>query len=334
MKNSIERFNCLSVFDGGSMSYPALIGAGVPAKSIKYYAVEIDKFAREVGDAKVQGIIRPADDVRLISGYDFPKIDLFIGGSPCQDLSIAGNRAGLEGARSSLFWEWLRIRNESNPKYWILENVYSMKAEDRDIITKAVGVEPIYINSALVSGQTRKRLYWTNIPDIKQPEDKGIMLSDVIEDGEVDRDKAYALDANYFKGTNAAQYLSKSRRQIVWKIPEATKKGYVEVSNGDFIDLTFIKSLTRRGRLMIEKSNALSASSHKMCKVTNDWFRKLTPLECERLQTLPDNWTDVGISDSQRYKIIGNGFTVDVISHILKHIPELCQHFSHQNHQS
>jgi site-specific DNA-cytosine methylase len=186
-----------------------------------------------------------------------------------------------------------------------------------------MGVEPIKIDSALVSAQTRKRLYWTNIPNVEQPEDMGLMLSDVIMGGDVDRDKAYCLDANYFKGTTAGHYFSANRRQIVWKIPEATKKGYVECRNGDCVDLNFIRSKTRRGRLMIEKSHTLSVAGTKLCKVTNDWFRMLSPEECEELQTLPVGWTKAdGISRTQRLKMIGNGFTVNVISHILKNIPQ------------
>jgi len=274
----IERFNVLSLFDGGSMSYPALVGAGVPKEAIKYYAVEIDKFARQVGDARVPNIIRPANDVRLISGYSYPRVDLLIGGSPCQDLSIAGKGKGLAGDRSGLFWEWLRIKTESLPEYWLLENVASMKKMDRDTITEALGVEPIRIESELVSAQKRSRLYWTNIPDVTQPDDCKIDLAEIVEDGWVDRQKSYAVDANYFKGTNAKQYLTKKRRQIVFT---ATDSG-------------------------------LSSN-----------FRMMTPLECERLQTLPEGWTDVGLSNTQRYKVIGNGFTVKVIEHILSHIPEL-----------
>lgn len=162
-----------------------------------------------------------------------------------------------------------------------------MKKESQDVISKYLGVEPIMINSALVSAQNRKRLYWTNIPGVEQPEDKKIVLADIIDSGVVDRDKSYCIDANYFKGTTIQQYLNKSRRQIVWKIPEATKKGFVEVSEGHGIDLTFIKSKTRRGRLMLEKSNCLTAANYNYCLVTKDWFRKLTPRECARLQTIP-----------------------------------------------
>lgn len=145
------------------------------------------------------------------------------------------------------------------------------------------------------------------------------MLDSVLESGHVDRDKLYCIDANYFKGTNAKTYLNKSKRQVVWVIPEGTKKGYVEVSNGDCIDLTFIKSKTRRGRLMLNKSNCLTATPGIYCKVTNDWFRKLTPLECERLQTVPEGYTD-NVSDTQRYKMLGNGWTIDVISHLLQNV--------------
>jgi len=311
----IERFNVLSLFDGGSMAYPAIIKAGVSHLAIKYYAVEIDKFARQVGDKRVYPIIRPTDDVRLVNGFEFPRLDLLIGGSPCQNLSIAGDGTGLKGDRSSLFWEFVRIKEESNPKYWLLENVASMKQVDCDIISDALGVEPIMINSALVSGQMRKRYYWTNIPNIEQPEDQHISLSSVLENGSVDRLKAYCIDANYFKGNNLKGYIEKKRRQVVFNKPMRVGT----IGNG---------GQGERIYHIDGKSVALSANGGGRGAKTGlyefkDHIRKLTPLECERLQTLPDGWTDVGLSNTQRYKVIGNGFTVDVIAHILSHIPEL-----------
>ncbi len=303
--------NVLSLFDGMSCGRIALERAGIKVNN--YFASEIDKYAIKVTQTNYPNTIQ-LGDVRDIRAENLPKIDLLIGGSPCQSFSRGGDQSGFDG-KSRLFWEYVRILNEVKPKYFLLENV-KMKQEWQDIITKELGVEPIRINSKLVSAQTRDRLYWTNIPGIEEPKDKGVLLETILESGEVDRDKAYCIDANYFKGTNASQYISKSRRQIVWVIPEATKKGFVEVSPGQCIDLTFIKSKTRRGRLMLEKSNCLTASSQNLCKVTNDWFRKLTPIECERLQTVPDNYTD-HVSNSQRYKMLGNGWTVDVIAHIL-----------------
>lgn len=310
--------NVLSLFDGISCGQVALERAGI--KVDNYYASEIDKYAIQVTQKNYPNTIQLGDVEKIDFNEYIGKIDLLIGGSPCQGFSFAGKQLNFMDPRSRLFFKYVEALETIKPKYFLLENV-KMKKEYQDVISQRLGLEPIEINSALVSAQNRVRLYWTNLPRIKQPQDKGIFLETILENGEVDRDKAYCIDANYFKGTNARQYLCKSRRQIVWIIPEATKKGYIEVSNGDCVDLTFIKSQTRRGRLMINKSNCLTASKFNYCKVTNDWFRILTPIECERLQTLPDNYT-AGISNSQRYKALGNGWTVDVISHILSNIPQ------------
>lgn len=308
--------NILSLFDGISCGRVALERAGIPIDT--YYASEIDKYAIQITQKNYPDTIQ-LGDVRNININKLNHISLLIGGSPCQGFSKAGKQLNFNDPRSKLFFEYAKILEKLNPKYFLLENV-KMKKEYEDIITGYLGVKPITINSDLVSAQHRERLYWTNIPGIEQPEDKGILLENILENGEVDKDKSYCLVANYFKGTNAKTYFCKSKRQIVWQIPEATIKGYVEVSNGDCIDLTFIKSKTRRGRLMIEKSNCLTASTYNYCKVTNNWFRLLTPIKCERLQTLPDNYTE-GVSNTQRYKTIGNGWTVDVIAHILSKIP-------------
>jgi DNA-cytosine methyltransferase len=303
----------LSLFDGISCGQVALERANIHVDT--YYASEIDKYAIQITQKNYPETIQLGDVSKLKGIQD---IDLLIGGSPCQGFSKAGKQLNFEDPRSKLFFEYVRLLNEINPKYFLLENV-AMKKEYRDVISEYLGVEPITINSDLVSAQHRNRLYWTNIPDVTIPKNKGILLEDIIESGDVDKDKSYCIDANYFKGTNAKTYFCKSKRQVVWIIPEATKKGYVEVSNGDYIDLTFIKSKTRRGRLMIEKSNCLTASPYNYCKVTNDWFRLLTPIECERLQTLPDDYTK-GVSNTQRYRCLGNGWTVDVIAHILKYL--------------
>lgn len=304
--------NVLSLFDGMSCGQIALERAGI--KVDNYFASEIEKYAIQVTQKNYSNTIQ-LGDVTKWREWDLPDIDLIIGGSPCQGFSNAGKGLNFDDPRSKLFFEFVDILKAVKPKHFLLENV-KMKKEHQDVISRYLGVEPIAINSELVSAQKRNRLYWTNIPGIEKPKDKNILLESILESGEVDRDKSYCIDANYFKGTNAKQYLCKSRRQLVWVIPEATKKGYVEVSNGDCIDLTFIKSKTRRGRLMLEKSNCLTASKFNYCKVTNDWFRILTPLECERLQTVPEGYTDC-VSNTQRYKMLGNGWTVDVIAHIL-----------------
>jgi site-specific DNA-cytosine methylase len=330
--NERKGLNVLSLFDGLSCGQIALNRLGYTIAG--YFASEIDKHAIKVTQANFPNTTQLGDvkDITVTAQGIFVKgvqvshliPNLLIGGSPCQGFSFAGKQLNFDDPRSALFFEFARIWEEikkANPKAkFFLENV-RMKKEYQDVISGILGVEPIYVDSIIVSGQTRKRLYWTNIEGFVMPEDKGINLSDIIESGDVDRDKAYCLDANYFKGTNASQYLCKARRQIVWVIPEATKKGYIEVSNGQFVDLTFIKSKTRRGRLMINKSNCLTAASYNYCKVTNDWFRKLTPVECERLQTVPDNYT-AHVSDSHRYKMLGNGWTVDAVCEFFKHIEQ------------
>lgn len=318
--NQEQEYNVLSEFDGMSCGQLALLRTG--KKITNYFASEIDKYAVQIAIKNFPNT-KHLGDVTKIKIEELPKIHLFIGGSPCQGFSFAGKQLNFNDSRSRLFFEFaadLRFIQEfiNEDVEFLLENV-KMKKEYQDVISKFLGIEPIEINSSLLSAQIRKRLYWTNIKNISIPEDKNILLESVIENGFVDRDKSFCLDANYFKGTNARQYLCKSRRQIIWVIPEATKKGYVEVKNGDCIDLTFIKSKTRRGRLMIKKSNCLTAVKSKFCLVTNDWFRMLTPIEEERLQTLPDNYTQ-GVSNMQRYKMLGNGWTVDVISHIFKNL--------------
>jgi len=315
--NKIERFNVLSLFDGGSMSYPALIRAGVPEEAIKYFAVELDSFARRVGDARVPNIIRPVNDVQLLSGYSFPNVDLFIGGSPCTSLSIAKRQkeSGLHKGESMLFWEYVRILKEANPKWWVLENVASMKAIDRDEISEVLGVEPIFINSSTVSAQSRKRYYWTNIPNVTVPDDKGIILKDILESGDSERTKAYCVTATYNRAC-AQDYFLHGQRQMVFNKP--VRVGTIgKGGQGERIYHVDGKSVTlsAHGGGRGAKTGLYEFADH---------IRKLTPLECERLQTLPEGWTDLpGLSNAQRYKILGNGFTVDVISHILSFIPEL-----------
>lgn len=306
--------NVLSLFDGMSCGQIALERAGIDVDN--YFASEVDKYAIQITQKNYPETIQ-LGDVRDVDVNMLPKIDLLIGGSPCTGFSSMGKGLNFDDPQSKLFFEYVRILKECKPKYFLLENV-RMKKEWQDVITNILGVSPIAINSSLVSAQNRPRLYWTNIPNVGVPKDKGIVLSDIIENGSVDRDKAYCLDANYFRGTNARRYFKLGTRQVVWQIPVGTKKGYIEVDEGKCVDLTFIRSKTRRGRVMVEKSSCLTQSM-RMYKVTNDWFRKLTPLECERLQTVPEGYTE-GVSNAQRYKMLGNGWTVDVIAHILGHL--------------
>lgn len=188
------------------------------------------------------------------------------------------------------------------------------------------------INASLVSAQNRKRLFWVGKKcehidrwmkptffykqvEIPLPEDKNILLKDIIEDGDTDRLKSYCIDASYFKGGNIKNYIEKGRRQLI--IKEATKKGYAIAKDGQSIDISFPTSKTRRGRVGDKVKNLMT--SQNIAVFTNDMVRKLTPIECERLQGLPDGYTE-GVSNTQRYKILGNAFNVDVIAHIIKNL--------------
>jgi len=183
--------NILSLFDGMSCGQIALERADIEVTN--YYASEIKKYAIDVTQDNYPDTIQ-LGDVTKIDLTKFPKIDLLIGGSPCQDMSIAmKNREGLAGEKSKLFWEYVRVLKEVKPKYFFLENVAKANKDDIAVITETLGVEPIRINSKLVSAQLRDRLYWTNIPNLTQPKDKGILLQDIITSGYVDKLKSRAL---------------------------------------------------------------------------------------------------------------------------------------------
>lgn len=309
--------NVLSLFDGMSCGRIALDKAGI--KVDKYYASEIDKYAIQVAKANYPDTIH-LGDVRGIQAADVGSIDLLIGGSPCQGFSFAGKRLNFDDPRSQLFFEYVRLLKELKPTYFLLENV-RMTKECEAVITDILGVEPVAINSNLVSAQNRYRLYWTNIP-FDVPTDKGIMLKDIIEDGVVDRDKAHCIDANYFKGGNLKSYFEKHRRQLVF-----SKDGLCHVGDADLSGNGYIKRVYHTDG----KAPTLTTmgGGHREPKIlTSDTtWRKLTPLECERLQTVPEGYTN-HVSNTQRYRMLGNGWTVDVVSHIFKSIHE-CNSFDH-----
>ena len=298
----------LSLFDGMSCGRIALDKAGI--KVTKYYASEIDKYAIEIAKKNYPDTVH-VGDVRQVQAADIGEIDLLIGGSPCQGFSFAGHQLNFDDPRSQLFWEYVRLLKELKPKYFLLENV-RMKQQSMDVITEALGVEPIAINSNLVSAQNRYRLYWTNIPMDGLPDDKGIKLKDILEGGVVDRDKAHCLDANYFKGGNLKQYFEKHRRQLVFSADGLCHVGDADLSGNESVKRVYHASgkaptLTTMG------------GGHREPKVYVEpmQYRKLTPLECERLQTVPEGYTE-GVSNTQRYKMLGNGWTVDVVSHIME----------------
>lgn len=242
----------LSLFDGISCGRVALERAGIPVET--YYASEIDKYAMSAAQAMYPDTIQIGDVCKIDFTQYIGKVDMIIGGSPCQDLSIAKqNRQGLQGERSRLFWEYIKALTIIKPKYFLLENVASMKNEDRDAITTVLrGIYPetecIMINSALVSAQQRKRYYWTNW-HVEQPKDKGIVLKDVLENSCSHQDKAHCLDANYYKGASLEHTLTKHKRTQVFE-PVGAAMRTREDEQGKF------KRLEVNGQ---EKSNALTS---------------------------------------------------------------------------
>ena len=308
----------LSLFDGISGAQLALKRAGI--KVDKYYASEIDKYAISITQKNFPDTIQ-LGDITKWHEWNIEKPDLIIGGSPCQGFSFAGKQLNFEDKRSKLFFQFIDILKHYNPKYFLLENV-KMKKEYQQIISDLLEIEPVEINSALVSAQNRKRLYWCNW-NVEKPEDKGILLKDIIEQGIVDRDKSYCIDANYFKGGNLEQYFDKSRRQLVFC---GSMRGRRINNRGVRDDYNF--NIKPKQRIEIKekpKSNCLSTvqkdnligciqtgiadingksptlstcqGGHREPKITleNMKWRKLTPLECERLQTYPDNYTETGL---------------------------------------
>ena len=262
--------NVLSLFDGISCGQIALERAGIKVEN--YFASEIDKYAIKVTQANYPNT-KQLGSVTELDGTKLPKIDVMFGGSPCQSFSRTGNGTGFDG-KSKLFWEYVRLLKETKPTYFLLENVV-MKKEWEQVITDALGVEPIKINSRLVCGANRPRLYWTNIPNIKQPINKNVKLADVLENLTFD------------------------------------KEPYIE----NYVSNRVVNYKT-------EKFNTIRAGAGSRTRgigICDDsgWWRKLTPIECERLQTVPDNYTNY-VSDTQRYKMLGNGWTVDVIAHIFR----------------
>lgn len=377
MKVDFDLNVTLSLFDGISCGQEALKKAGISTRI--YLASEIEKYPKQI-TRKNHPLTVQLGDVTKVVADDLPHVNLLMGGSPCQGFSFAGKQLNFDDPRSALFFEFVRLLKECKPDYFLLENVM-MKQEYQDVITEHLGVEPVMINSSLLSAQNRKRLYWTNIPGVVQPLDKGILLKDVLEESPEDytlmsdrfvnrnKDAGCLVDSNKPKASSlsAMEYVKNGRQgdyilcgRIVGRkinpetgkrddynpelkrkkriearldeksgtlttvqtdnvliVPEATKKGYTEIKDGDCFDATFINSKTRRGRNMKDKSNCLTAANYDYMRYEHPTYRKLTPVECERLQTLPDNYTD-GVSNTQRYKALGNGWTVDVIVHILQ----------------
>lgn len=373
----------LSLFDGISCGRVALERAGLHVET--YVAYEIDKFATKVSESNYPDIVR-CGNVLEADFTQYKGFDLVMGGFPCTDLSIAKkDRKGLKGEHSILFWELVRAIKEVKPRHFLVENNASMPAADKAIITETLGVEPIMINSSLVSAQNRKRLYWTNIPGVVQPEDRHICLFDIIEDGLTYQDKSYTVTAIY-AGAQLKNTLERHQRAMVFQRARGKNKGGFKFDksptltansrqtnnhaailicvnskdeigkqpsqsnkiysiNGKPACITeahkpYIAEPIRigqygkggqgqriysvRGKSVTLKSNGGGQGActglYKINLPDGDYIvRKLTPVECERLQTLPDNYT-VAVSNTQRYKCLGNGWTIEVIAHFFMNL--------------
>ena len=351
--------NVLSLFDGMSCGQIALERAGI--KVDNYFAAEIDKHAIAVTQHNYPNT-KQLGDVTKVKASDLPNIDLLIGGSPCQSFSFAGKRKGMstkceteiltlehylqlksEGyefeGQSYLFWEYMRLLNEVKPKYFLLENVEMGEKWER-VLSKAIGVNGIHINSALVSAQNRKRIYWTNIgmqpgglfgdlsSIIEQPKDKGILLKDILE-SEVD--EKYFLSEKAIEGIiNHKQVQKEKGHGFGVKLHDDNGKMSALKIGGHGVDDIVIHNMMPRssktgkggtGPLKRNdgKTYCLDTGQTNAVEISNKSIRRLTPIECERLQTVPDNYTSI-VSDSQRYKMLGNGWTVEIISHIFSYI--------------
>ena len=280
--------NVLSLFDGMSCGQIALNKLGI--KYDNYYASEIYEPAISVTQHNYPNTIQMGSITELKSSQ-LPKIDLLFGGSPCQSFSNAGNGSGFDG-KSGLFYEFVRLLKECKPTYFLLENV-KMKKEWQDIISEELGVKPIKINSNLVSAQNRERLYWTNIPVFGLPEDKQIYIEDILDTN---------FDSKYWLKERNAELLSK----------KVSIEGAPDICCIDVYNKKFKKD---------RKSPTLTLPHHNSLRLLQDGkFRKLTPNECERLQTVPVDYTNTGIADIHRYSMLGNGWTVDVIAFIFSFI--------------
>ena len=320
MKNGI---NVLSLFDGLSCGNIALEKAGIKVNN--YYASEIDKYAIQIANKNYPNIIQ-LGDVTKFDETKLPKIDLLIGGSPCQGFSFAGKQLNFDDPRSKLFFVYVYMLKQLKPKYFLLENV-RMAKQSQDVISEYLGVQPVKINSSLVSAQNRVRLYWTNIPGISQPEDKGILLKDILLD-----DAEEPMLSNIYGGFKEKKPRVHTNKSVTIRaasgggaIPSiklkqhinnesVTKQGKSYALTASYYKAVAWNSVQKKQRTMIpvELSDKKDPNTYNGKK-----YRKLHPVEVERLQTIPDGYTE-GVSNTQRYKMLGNSWTADIIAHLFK----------------
>ena len=304
--------NVLSLFDGMSCGQIALNKLGIQYEN--FYSSEIDKHAMKVTQHNFPNTIQ-IGDVTQLKGENLPKIDLLIGGSPCQGFSFSGKGLNFEDPRSKLFFEFVRLVKETKPRYFLLENV-KMKKEYEQVITDYLGVEPIEINSSLVSAQNRVRLYWTNIPNIQQPEDRGIGLTDILEDNE-------KINPGAIRGRqlNKATILGRRLNE------EGKREDYnMSIPITQCLEVRATNTNKSNCLTTVAKDNVLTTmpiGRHPDAFNKKLPFRYYTSKEYCRLQTVPDDYFDGVASENQIRKMIGNGWTVDVIAHIFKNMESL-----------
>lgn len=288
--------NILSTFDGGSCGQQALKELGIPIT--KYFASEIDKHAIKVTMDNHPNTIQ-IGDVTKVKGADLPKIDLLIGGSPCQGFSQAGKKLNFEDPRSKLFFEYVRILEETKPKYFLYENVVPKRKEVIDIISEYLGVQPKPLNSNLKSCQDRKRLYWANF-EIITPEDEGILLKDIVGfTSEIPAKEDTISDIKRWTHREFNVSISKNGRVRPHRL-DPKKSGISEIG-----------SLTNPS----DKCTTITASHAPRTYKTPFEIYELNRNECEQIQGLPIGYTNI-ISERQAKKAIGNGWTVQMIEHI------------------
>ena len=319
----MDKINVLSLFDGMSCGQLALKRAGIEYEN--YFSSEIDRSTISITQKNFPNTIQ-LGDVTKINLNELPKIDLLIGGSPCQGFSFAGKQLNFNDPRSKLFFEYVRVLKHINPTYFLLENV-KMKKEYQDIISLFLDVKPIEINSELVSAQHRRRLYWTNIPNVDQPEDKNISIDDILEDN-IGGIKMVFDETGVFRhiAKNGKAIILESNYDAPYSIYE-DRTDEARIIRREFRKLYGIDT-TPRGPT--HKQYRINKKGKCNCILTNRTeldnivdkqynYRPLTIIEAERLQNVPDGYT-TSVSENQRWKMLGNGWTVDVIVHILSHM--------------
>jgi len=327
----MKKLNVLSLFDGMSCGQIALDQLGIEVE--RYYASEIETDAIKVTQHNYPKTIQMGTITNWRDwDIDWSSIDLIFGGSPCQGFSRAGKGLNFQDSRSKLFFDFLDILKhikKVNPDVkFLLENV-RMKQEWIDVISEYMEVKPININSKLLSPALRNRFYWTNIAKIEQPEDTRVTLQSILEKGVTDREKSRALlesDSrplatpsrmwHGYKSTGFTTLIFKDK-ELLLRVKEATKKGYVDIRDMEGVDLSFPTSKTRRGRHMKEKSNCLTKTPNEYYIFEKGDLRYMTQTELERCQTVPDGYTKI-VSRNKAASLLGNGWTVEVIKHIFK----------------